>query len=304
MSLLAFILIVTSATFHASWNLLAKKNQITLPFLAILCVVSALLATNIFFWTPVEIFKIPLKFWGYLAFTLIGDTIYWIGLMMAYRLMDMSSAYPMMRALPILLTAAATWIFGLGQTLTPLAVCGIILIFLGCMSMPLKSYREFNWRVYLGKSMFFILVTAAGTTWYTIMDSQSQKVLCSLLQNTDISIPVISITYYGIREVALAIGVSIPVLLIPRHRKHLKSIWQEYRWAPVLAGIFASLTYGLIIIAMNYVNNVSYIQVFRQLGLLLGMGGAIIFLKEKVTVPKVIGGISVVTGLILSVLKI
>ena len=124
MSLFAFILIVTSATFHASWNLLAKKNQITLPFLAILCVVSALLSTNIFFWTP------------------------------------------------------------------------------------------------------------------------------------------------------------------------------------VLAGIFASLTYGLIIIAMNYVDNVSYIQVFRQLGLLLGMGGAIIFLKEKVTVPKVIGGISVVTGLILSVLKI
>ena len=304
MSLFAFILIVTSATFHASWNMLAKKHRMTLPFLAVLCVVSALLAANIFIWTPVPVLRLPWKFWGALLFTLIGDTIYWIGLMMAYRLMDMSSAYPMMRALPILLTAGVTWVFGLGQTLTPLAVCGIVLIFLGCMSIPLKSYKEWNWRTYFGKSMFFILVTAAGTTWYTVMDNQSQKILIEILKGSEISTPIISVTYYAIRELFLAIGVCIPCLLVSSQRIQLKTIWKDYRWAPVFAGIFASLTYGLVIVAMNYVDNVSYVQVFRQLGLLIGMGGAIFILKEKATLPKIIGGLLIVSGLILSVLKI
>lgn len=299
----AFFLVVASATFHASWNLLAKKHRITVPFLFIIGVVSVLLTCNVFFWTPVNYSSLPLRFWAGMLSALMGDTLYWIGLMTSYRLMDMSSAYPMMRSLPILLTTAATWLLGAGERLSPVAICGIVLIFFGCMSMPLKSYRELNWRTYCGKSMFFILVTAAGTTVYTIMDSQAQRILREFLTEEGFSRPVLSLSYYAARAVLLTIGIGCVTFASAKHREEFRVLLKNDLLAPVFAGTFATAAYALVLLAMNYVDNVTYVQVFRQLGLLIGMAGAMIFLKEKATVPKIAGGLMIVTGLILSVLK-
>ena len=63
-----------------------------------------------------------------------------------------------------------------------------------------------------------------------------------------------------------------------------------------------AFSYGLVLIAMNYVTNVSYVQVFRQLGLLVGVAGGIIILKERCSATKIIGSLLIVTGLIMTVL--
>ena len=69
------------------------------------------------------------------------------------------------------------------------------------------------------------------------------------------------------------------------------------------AGICASMTYVLVLLAMNYVSNVSFVQVFRQLGLPLGMLGGMVVLKEKVPPIKWAGVALIVAGLALTVLK-
>ena len=71
---------------------------------------------------------------------------------------------------------------------------------------------------------------------------------------------------------------------------------------PFAAGAFASLTYITVLIAMNYVSNVSYVQVFRQLGLIFGLLGGIFILKERPALPKFIGVVLIITGLIITVL--
>ena len=55
-------------------------------------------------------------------------------------------------------------------------------------------------------------------------------------------------------------------------------------------------------ILVDMVSNVSYLQAFRQLSLPLGVAMGIIFLHEKFTVPKVIGVIMIVIGLIMTVI--
>ena len=70
----------------------------------------------------------------------------------------------------------------------------------------------------------------------------------------------------------------------------------------LLAGFFASLCYSLVLVAMNYVTNVSYVQVFRQLGLPIGMGLGVLILKEHCTWTKVIGVILILSGLAISVI--
>ena len=70
----------------------------------------------------------------------------------------------------------------------------------------------------------------------------------------------------------------------------------------MLAGLFASFSYALVLCAMNYVTNVSYVQVFRQMGLPIGMVLGVLVLKERCTSNKVTGLIMILLGLAISVL--
>ena len=117
MSLIAFFLIVISAGLHASWNLVAKKNRMTIPFYALICTSAMLFWLHIQFWTPISLFGLPWKFWMFLVLSVLFDVFYCIGLMQIYKRMEMATAYPVMRALPIILTALATSLLGWGKPL-------------------------------------------------------------------------------------------------------------------------------------------------------------------------------------------
>lgn len=303
MSWLAFVLITTSAILHASWNLLAKKYHMTLPFYAIICSTAALMWIHVQVWTPVPVWQLPWPFWASLIGSVISDSVlYCGGLIMAYRLMDMSSAYPMMRSLPLLFTVAVTSLFRMGKPLTGLAVLGMVLVFTGCICIPLKRLRDFNWRNYWNKNILFIILTACGTTGYTVLDSLCQQIMTENVKAMAISKPVISLSYYSTRGIVLSSFLLFMAVAIPRQRQHFKEIWRECRFAPFAAGIFASLTYVLVLISMAYVTNVSYVQVFRQLGMIFGLFAGIIILKERGTLPKYLGCLLIVSGLIISVL--
>ncbi|MBR2626435.1 MAG: EamA family transporter [Lentisphaeria bacterium] len=122
------------------------------------------------------------------------------------------------------------------------------------------------------------------------------------IKDLAVSKPVVSLSYYSTRGIFLSSTLLLLSTAIPRQRKHFKEIWQNCRFAPFAAGVFASLTYVLVLIAMVYVTNVSYVQVFRQLGLIFGLFAGIIILKERGTLPKYLGSFLIVTGLVLSVL--
>ena len=202
MTFTAFLLIIASATLHASWNLLAKKSKATLPFYATVSTVATLVWTHCQFWTPIKLWELPLLFWLFACGSVMGDTLYAIGLVRCYRTMEMSSAYPMMRSLPLLLIFVITTVLGLGKTPTLLAALGMGIVFIGCMMIPLLKFSDFNLSRYWNKSMIFLLVVACGTTGYTIFDSLSQQVIRSVLP--EISKPVVAMTYYSTRGLMLA----------------------------------------------------------------------------------------------------
>ena len=51
---------------------------------------------------------------------------------------------------------------------------------------------------------------------------------------------------------------------------------------------------------MGLVTNVSFIQAFRQLSLPIGVALGIVILKEKISLPKIIGVALLLAGLVLS----
>ncbi len=301
MSWVAFCLIIFSAFLHASWNLIAKKNHMSLAFYTILCTGPTLLWCHTQFWTPMHVLEFPWNFWLILGCSVASDTLYAWGLVNAYKLLDMSAAYPMMRAMPLLLTALVTSLFGLGDALSPMAIIGMAVVFVGCLCMPLKSFSDFNIRSYLSVNMFFVLVTACGTTGYTIFDSMAQDVLKPIAESMNVSKPVMSITYYSTRGITLTSTLTIITLLVSSERQKWIGFIKELNYRPFLAGIFASATYVSVLIAMNYVTNVSFVQVFRQMGLVIALFFGIFILKEKGTLPKFIGVGLILYGLVISV---
>ena len=93
-----------------------------------------------------------------------------IGLVNAYKRSDVSLAYPLARAFPVIFTAFFTILLGIGKTPGPIAVAGMVLIAIGSFFMPMKNFSDFHLKNYTGKTMLYILLAAFGTTCYTIFD--------------------------------------------------------------------------------------------------------------------------------------
>lgn len=303
MSLMAFVLIVVSAGLHASWNLVAKKNRMTIPFYALICTSAMLFWIHVQFWTPVSLAGLPGTFWMFLMLSVFSDVLYCAGLMQIYKRMEMATAYPVMRALPIILTALATSLLGWGKPLTVFSYLGFFVVFCGALLMPQNSFSDFKLSNYLNRNMLFILVVACGTTGYTIFDSQAQKILSGFIQ--DIAAPIRSLTYYSTRGIMLSSTLWLVCLSMKTTRKDIVEMVTGKTWRQgILAGIFASFSYALVLCAMNYVTNVSYVQVFRQLGLPIGMGLGVLILKERCTATKILGVILILSGLAVSVIRL
>ncbi len=301
MTFTAFFLIVLSATLHAAWNLLAKKNRLTLSFYLLMSMMATLMWLHVQFWTPVHMTELPVKFWGFLALSIASDWLYCWGLIRTYRKMEMSAAYPVMRALPILLTTLLIGCLGWGTPLGAAAKVGILVVFAGCLLMPLRRLSELRVGNYLNSGMLFIFLTACGTTGYTVFDSRAQRAMAEAA--AEVSGPILSMTYYSTRSITLSTSLLLVVVLTAKHRATLKEYWRKRERTALLAGVFASCTYILVLLAMNYVSNVSYVQVFRQLGLPIGMAAGIFFLGERGAKIRYAGVILILAGLLLSILK-
>lgn len=304
MSITAFVLILFSAGLHASWNLIAKKSHMDLAFYAALLVVDTLMGAWIWFVLPPEFSSLSGKIFAALCGTALGETLYCLGLILAYRKMDMSSAYPMMRSLPLLFTAFVTAalhsLFGWGEPLSLNAKIGMAVVFAGCMIMPLERFSDFKLSNYLDRKIVFVLMAACGTTAYTISDKLGTEIMRRSLPR--VSDTMRSCIYYELRHVAVLTLVGTIALILPSVRAEAAELGKRGLGAALLAGIFAGLTYLLVLVAMNYVENVSYVQAFRQLGLVIGMLEGIFILKERCCATKFVGITFILSGLVLSVI--
>ena len=95
---------------------------------------------------------------------------------------------------------------------------------------------------------------------------------------------------------------AIAIFTIPGEKKNFLAFFKERNFMPVYAGFIASLCYVTVLMSMNYVTNVSYVQVFRQLGLVFALFGGIFILKEQCNFTKFVGVALIITGLIITVI--
>lgn len=300
----AFVLILLSAWFHATWNMIAKKQGASLAFYAFLALVGTLWSSAVGFFTPLRFSAQPPAFHAWLAGMLASELCYAIGLKLSYRSLDMSTAYPMMRSIPLILVAGITATFRIGKPLSAYAITGMAMVFVGCLLIPLGKFSDFRPSRYCDRSLIYILIVALGTSGYTICDNQAQHVLldAATAAGIDVSKPMVALTYYSFRATSLCTLLWIVVLCGRPTRAEAAALFRKRTWLPFVAGICSSLTYVLVLVAMNFVSNVSYVQAFRQIGLVFGLLEGVLILKERCTAPKVAGLALILSGLAVSVI--
>ena len=294
MTIEAFILVFISVFMHAAWNFMSKKDSPTPAFFFLAAAAGAVFWIAGACFSQVDIAALPAKFWWLFLISNVFEVLYFTSLAYGYRHGDISLVYPLGRSLPVLLIAIVTTAFGIGKTPTVMALTGMGVIFAGCIIMPLNKWSDFSIKSYCSKVLFWVIMIGIGTTGYTIFDSMATRILEDVPGRSSLFK---AIFYIFIVEAGITISL-VPVLFSKKERYELRTICKT--WSPYIAGIFSASAYVLILLAMKFVTNVSYIQAFRQMSLPLGILAGIFILKEKCSMPKLVGIILVVSGLVMT----
>ena len=111
MTLFALLLVGTSAFTHATWNLLCKSRTPSGAFFLVSTTASVTALLPFLLGFGYLLGTVPARFWLLLALTGAVQAVYYNMLGNAYRLTEISVAYPLARSIPILFTPMITGLF-------------------------------------------------------------------------------------------------------------------------------------------------------------------------------------------------
>ena len=289
MTWLAVILVLLSATVHASWNLLAHSRQVNGNLFFRLHLITGLI--GILPAVLAEWKGIPFSgvIWIFLVISGLFQAIYFLGLTSGYRNGNFSVVYPVGRSLPIVILA----LFDImrGHPLSVSGWFGIVMVISGCILAPLESLRKITLSTYWNHTTIWILVITFGVTGYSVSDKFAAELLP---QSADMA------ARYGTWEAIF----TIPFLyLVFRLIKEPISIYKnskpaDWRWATIFA-VLVFCSYWLMLWAYQVSSYVSYLAGLRQFSIVIGVVAAVFIFREPAPVLRVIAAIIITIGVIL-----
>lgn len=299
MSLLAIILVVISAFMHAGWNLLSKSQHPSAAFFLVASLIGTLLLSPaLILYRDTVMHCIPAQVWMLLLMTGFFMALYYISLAGAYRAGDMSVAYPLARSSPVIVVTVVILMLGRGDQMSGLCVAGIILVVGGCFLIPLQRFNDLRLRNYLNATCGLALLTALGTSGYSILDDEALRQLRTDAQVT-IGNTQVTLLYACLEALATSLWLALFVAVRRNGRSSLRYVLRANKRHAVLAGAVIHLTYIIVLISLAFVNNVSYVVGFRQLSIPLGTTLGVLVLKEAPHAPKFAGVAIMFVGLML-----
>ncbi len=301
MSTVAIVLVTISAFVHAFWNLLGKRQNSSVAFFFIASAFGALCFSPILLVYRAAFSAIPAQVWLWVGLTSLFELVYYVGLAGAYRYGDLSVAYPLLRALPVILVAIITAAYSLGKTLSGLGVIGILLVAVGCLLLPIRSFRRANPAKPMLACWLMVGLAALGTTGYTLVDNQA-LVNLQTAPGMGLSRVQIAFFYLALSSITITLAMGIYTVILPSGRSELARTWQAGRRMSFITGLLILGTYGLVLAAMEYSTNVSYIAAFRQLSIPLGAALGIVVQREPLYPLKAASIAIIVGGLVMIVL--
>jgi uncharacterized membrane protein len=277
MSLIAVLLVLTSALLHATWNLFSKDTPDKWGFFVAqgMCGLAFYALPAVWLWRSHSV-SAGLIFILLSIATHAGYAIY---LLKAYEVGDLSIAYPLSRSAPLLVVV---WdIILLPASLSVPGIAGAVLAGLGAMTLQLPSLRRCGLRAVLSLPVTrYALLTAAFIAAFTVVDKSGVARVHPFLY-----LYLIMLGEAGV--VALSVGRGAPARALREMRRN---------WRPItFTAIAGPFSYILILYALR-TEPASYILGLRQSSIVFGVIFGRMFLGEGETVYRVVGAAIIALG--------
>ncbi len=298
MSSIAIVLLLLSAITHAGWNYISKREHPTLSFYLVANIVGTLCVLPILYFYRSHVGMIPSIVWCYVTISGFFLAVYMALLAGAYRYGDLSIAYPIARSLPVIFVTVGAMIIGRDTIPKWPYFIGMIFVVGGCILLPLVSIKNFSMKKFNNASYLLAVLSAVFISGYTLVDHEALRFLRE--RSGGFFNPLNATLIYMVLEaITSSIWKGVLVLISPYERKNVRIVLRKFKGAAALTGIGIYLTYGLVLASMNYVSNIGYVAIFRQLSIPLGAIFGVLLLKESRYSPKILGIIMIFVGLVL-----
>jgi drug/metabolite transporter (DMT)-like permease len=264
------LIVLCGAALHAGWNLLVKAAGDTqLTTAAVYGGAGVLSLAALPLLAPPAAAS-----WPYLAASTVTELIYGVLLAAAYRVGDLSHAYPLMRGTAPLLIALGSGLF-LGEPLSRWMWVGVALVSCGI----LVNIVDARSREHSGKALRIALLNAAVIATYTTLDglgvrASGAPLAYSLWLNTLTGLPWLAWSAYRTR---LALRPTLP--------------------AALLGGACSVASYSLALWAMTRAP-IAAVAAARETSIVFATVLGAVVLRERVTLARALAVLAIVLGVL------
>ena len=275
MSLDIILLILVAALLHASWNAVIKGGTNKLYETGLNCFGGGV---GVLFVVPFLPLPAPESL-IFLAGSCSVHIAYYLCIAVAYRTVDMSFAYTIMRGTAPLLTSIAMLLFG--HNLSWAGWLGILCLCSGVLVLTRENVRNGRFNI---SGALAAVGTAVVIMGYTLFDGYGARASGN------------PISYVCWLYVITTFPINI-ILLLSQRKSYIPYFKQ--RWKIGLFGGLCSLgSYGVALWAMTKAP-IAMVAALRETSVIFGMLLAILFLGEKFSPVKLLAVVLVATGIII-----
>lgn len=270
MSLVVFLIVLGAAALHASWNAVVKNGRDTLLTTILVASTAALMSAAMLPFLP----PVAPAAWPYLGLSALLEITYYVLIATAYRLADMSRAYPLMRGTPPLIVATVST-FALGIGLTPLGWGGIACISAGILTLARSGRGAAD-----GRGLGFALLNALVIASYTLVDGLGVRASGAAASYT----------------MWIFVLTGTPLALWAAWRRRDVFAYAARNWRSALIGGVGTLaSYGLVLWAMTEAP-IPMVAALRETSILFGTAIAAFVLREKVSTVRIAAVLIIAAG--------
>ncbi len=274
MSPAVIALVLGAALMHALWNTVVKMDDDRLMTMAVVIGTTGLLAPVLLVLGPAP----TPESWPYIAASVLLNNVYFYFLIEAYRVGDLSHAYPLARGSAPLVVALGAALFA-GEHLSPLELLGIGVISGGIVSLAFGDGLMGGWR-----PIAYPLATGLMIAIYTVVDGIGVRLSQS------------PAGYIG----WLFILNPWPIVIVALVKRRYGVVrFLRTSWRPAALGGFLNLgSYGLAIWALS-LGAMAHVSALRETSVIIAAVIGTRFLGEPFGRLRVASAAAVVIGVIL-----
>jgi len=273
--IVVFFLILFAALLHAMWNLILKYLPDSLVAMGMMNLLQSIVFIPLIF-----LFPFPTGVTWYFIFgSVILHNIYFINLGISYNKEDLTIIYPIARGCAPVFVAILSLIF-LNEKISLMGTCGILIVSGGLLILTVENYKKkFNLRIL--KLGIFI---ASLISIYTLFDAAG-------IRSTE------NVFTYIVWIFFLEGWVTIGYVYIKTKSQLFKIKQKEFILISI--GSFMSfIAYSIVMWSLKYIPT-GYVASLRESSIIMATILGMFFLKEKISIIRVISAFVFFIGVIL-----